>query len=242
MAFERGVSSLALLASIVDRPTDALAQVTATPQRRWLLPTFLIILSIAVYLAFAAPYLQKATLEAARLQLNTMPADQAAAAEQQMARFTSLPMITGSTAVTALIGTLISWLVAAALLYFTTLISGEDITFGQMFSLAPWLWLPYALQGFVQAAWVAVQRGLILAPGLSGLVTTGNLVEDSRNLTFALLSRIDLFALWHVVLVYAGLRGLTRMGATKAVVLTVIYAALSLAVHLAPTLIARAFA
>jgi hypothetical protein len=215
--------------------------VAETPRWRWVWPTLLSIASIVVYLALAAPYLQKAAQQAAMQQLNTLPAEQAANAQEQITRFTSLPVVVGGAAVSAVIGLALSWLIAAAILYFGSLIAGEDLTFGQVFAITPWLWLPFALQGFVQAGWTTLRRELIMAPGLSGLVATGDQLEDARNLTFNLLSQVDLFAAWHVVLVYAGLRGLTRMGAAKAIWLTAVYAVLSLAVRLIPVLIGRAF-
>jgi hypothetical protein len=171
-----------------------------------------------------------------------MSAEQAIAAQEQMERFMTLPIIVGGSAINAVLGTGGGWLIAAAILYFGCLIAGEDLTFGRVFAITPWLWLPFALQGFVQAAWVGFTGALITTPGLSGLVATGNPLEDARNFDFALLSHVDLFALWHVVLVYAGLRGLTGMRAGKAIGLTAAYAALSLVVRLIPVLIGRAFA
>ncbi len=241
MQVESQASSLSLLVSVIDRPTEALARVAESPRWRWVWPTLLSIASIAVYLALAAPYLQKAAQQAAMQQLSTLPAEQAAAAQEQITRFTSLPVVVGGAAVSAVLGLALSWLIAAAILYFGSLIAGEDLNFGQMFAITPWLWLPFTLQGFVQAGWTALRRELLTTPGLSGLVATGNQMEDARSLMFNLLSHVDLFAAWHVVLVYAGLRGLTRMRATKAMWLTVIYAALSLAVRLIPVLIGRAF-
>ena len=242
MEAEARISSLSLLVSIIDRPAEALAQVARTPHLRWIWPTSLCMASIVAFLAVAAPHLVQMAREAAVLQLSFMSAEQAIAAQEQMERFMTLPMIAGGSAINSLLGTGVGWLIAAALLYFGCLIAGEDLTFGQVFAIMPWLWLPFALQGFVQAAWVGFTGTLITTPGLSGLVATGNPLEDARNLNFALLSRVDLFALWHVVLVYAGLRGLTEIGAGKAIGLTAIYAALSLVVHLIPVLIGRAFA
>ncbi len=238
---ERPARSFALLISIIDRPTETLAQVAATPRWRWVWPTLLIVISFAVYLAVAAPYIQEAAQKAIMLQLNTMPEEQAAAAKEQMMRFTSLPAVVGSTAISGLAGTIIGWFIAAGILYFGSLIASEDLEFGPVLAITPWLWLPFAIRNFVQAAWVAWRGALITTPGLSGLVATGNQLQDARNLAFALLGYVDLFSAWHLVLVYAGLRALTRMRANKAIVLTAVYAALSLAIRLIPVLIGRAF-
>jgi len=241
MEAERRSSSLSLLIDIIDRPTETLSQVAANPRWRWVWPTAINVLSIAVYLALAAPYLQEAARKAAMLQLSSMPAEQAAAAQEQIMRFTSMPVIVGSSAVTALVSMALGWVLAAGILYFGSLIAGEDLHFGSVFAIMPWAWLPFALRSFVQGAWIAWQGRLITTPGLSGLVATGDQMQDARNLVFTLLSQIDLFAAWHLVLIYAGLRGLTRMRPSKAAWLTATYAAISLAVRLVPALIGRAF-
>ncbi|HEY65459.1 MAG TPA: hypothetical protein G4O02_12910 [Caldilineae bacterium] len=235
------VRSLPLLVGIVDRPAETLSQVARSPRWRWLWPTALLVASIVIYFAVAAPYLQQEARRAAALQLEALPADQMAAAQASMERFMSLPFILVSSILSALAGTVISWVIAAGILYFSSLLAGEDLDFGRTFAIIPWTWLPFALRGFVQAAWVAWRGELIAAPGLSGLVATGDRLQDARSLSFALLSQIDLFALWHLILIYAGLRGLARMRAGKAAWLTAAYAVINLAVRLIPVLIGRAF-
>ena len=233
--------SLMLLVGIIDRPRETLARVAASPRWRWVWPAALLAISLAVYLALAAPHLQAFARRAAMLQLGAMPAEQAAAAQAQMERFTALPVVIGNVVISALLGTLIGWVMAAGILYFSALLAGEDLEFGPVFAITPWLWLPFAARNLAQAAWIAWRGELVTAPGLSGLVATGDFLRDARSPVFALLSQVDLFAAWHLVLVYAGLRALTPMRAGKAATLTAIYAVISLAVRLIPALIGRAF-
>jgi hypothetical protein len=80
----------------------------------------------------------------------------------------------------------------------------------------------------VQAAVVAAQRSLIVNQGLSYLVSVGDPLKDARNVAYVLLSQVDLFSLWHLVLVYAASRALFRFGRNKAVLVTALYAAINL--------------
>ncbi|MCD6290053.1 MAG: YIP1 family protein [Anaerolineae bacterium] len=233
--------SLSLLIGIIDQPIRTLARVAESPRWRWVWPTLLMLFSIAVYLGVAVPYLQQEARKAAMLQLANMPSAQAATAQARVEQFTRLSFIVGSAAFSSIIGMLVGWVVAAGILYFSSLMAGEDLNFSSVFAIMPWLWIPFALRNVVQAVWVAWHKGLITAPGLSWLVATGDEIKDARNLTFSLLSQMDFFAAWHIVLVYAGLRAITRMNARKAFRLTSTYVVLSLGVRLLPTLIGRAF-
>jgi hypothetical protein len=86
--------------------------------------------------------------------------------------------------------------------------------------------------GFTLAAGRAIQY-----PGLSALVATGDLMKDGRNPLLTLLAGIDLFWLWHLLLVVVGLSVVARFGRAKATVLTLVYAALALALAVLPTLL-----
>lgn len=241
MAVQTSRSSLALLVSLVDRPSETLAEVAQNPRLRWVWPTILNLASIGLYMGLAAPYLVDAARKAMLLQISQMPPSQAEVVQAQMERFTSLPFVVGSGTISAVLGLFVAWVLAAAILYFGCLIAGEDLTFNTVMALVPWTWMPFALRGMVQAAWTAMRRELIQTPGLSALVSSGNPMADARNPMFAVLSQVDLFALWHLILIYAALRAATRMRTNKAAWLVGVYAVLSVLARLIPVMIGRAF-
>jgi hypothetical protein len=116
----------------------------------------------------------------------------------------------------------------AGILYFLSLVSGGEGEFGPTLGATLWAWTPFGLRPLVQAAVVAAQRGLIVNQGLSYLVSVGDPLKDARNVAYVLLSQVDLFSLWHLVLVYAASRALFRFGRNKAVLVTALYAAINL--------------
>jgi hypothetical protein len=77
---------------------------------------------------------------------------------------------------------------------------------------------------------------MIHYPGLSFLVGTGDFLQDTQNPLYVLLSQLDLFWLWQVLLLVIGLAVAARLGKGKAVVLVLVYSALSLGISVLPTL------
>ena len=97
-------NSWALLAGIVDRPSATLAEITAHPRWRWVLPVTLAILATVASAIVTAPYLAaEAKLQMAAV-LNRMPAEQLAQMPKQMATLQT-PLFVGASA--ALTGILV---------------------------------------------------------------------------------------------------------------------------------------
>ena len=62
-------------------------------------------------------------------------------------------------------------------------------------------------------------------------------MQDTGNPLFVLLSGIDLFWLWHLLLVVLGVSVVARFSRGKSLPLTLLYAALSLGMTVLPTLL-----
>jgi hypothetical protein len=78
---------------------------------------------------------------------------------------------------------------------------------------------------------------MIEQPGLSFLVATGDVLQDARNPFYLVLGRLDIFWLWHLLLVVLGLSVAARMGRGKSLLLTLLYAVLTLGLTVLPTVI-----
>ena len=111
--------------------------------------------------------------------------------------------------------------------------------FKGLFATLPWTWLPFGLRHIVQTGWMLYRNRLVANPGLSYFVSTGKPTEDAANVLFNVLGHVDLFAVWHLVLIYVVLRVVPRFGKAKALVLVSLYAALNLGLRLLPTLLGR---
>jgi hypothetical protein len=223
---------------LIDRPV-ATFQAIAT-QSNWLMwaaPLLVLIVSLAVLVIVQTPYALVVARQQAETQLATLPEAQAQAARTGLEMTMSLPFMLATGLGFGALALIIATLAQATLLYFTALISGGETTFGAVFRMSAWSRLPMALAALAQAGFIAVTGRLIQYPGLSFPVASGDLMQDARNPVFVLLSGLDLFWLWHLLLVGLGLAVVARIGRGKAFLLTLVYAALFLGFTVLPTLL-----
>ena len=228
-----------LLFGIVDRPTATFVAVLARRKWwMWAIPLLVILLCMAVMIVARAPYDVELARQQMQRQLDSMPADQAQAVRAGgMETFTSLPFILATGLGVGAVALIIGVVAQAAVLYFGSLVAGGEVNFGQVFTMSVWTRLPSAVNSLTLAGFTLIAGRTVRYAGLSALVAVGDLMKDGRNPMVALLGQIDLFWLWHLLLVGLGLSVVARFSRLKALVLTLIYAVLSLAVVVLPTLL-----
>jgi hypothetical protein len=228
----------ALLVGIVDRPAVTIQGVLARRDvLTWLVPLLVLLFCLVPMVVVEAPYNVEIAQQQVRRQLEQMPEQQQKEASAQIETFTSAPFLVASGLVTGAIMLLIGMLAQSGLLYLGGLVAGGHVVFGHMFRVSVWSRLPYAINYLALAGFTAAAGHMVRYPGLSTLVATGNLLQDAKDPRFALLSGIDLFWLWHLVLVAVGLAAGVRLGRAGAIALTLVYAALSAAVTTLPTML-----
>ncbi len=227
-----------LLFGIIDRPTTTFKAVLARRKWwMWVVPLLVLLLCMAAMMVVRTPYDTELARQEVERQLASMPAEQAEAARAQMETFMSLPFRLATGLITVIILLLIGLVAQAAILYFGALVAGGEVDFGPVFTMSVWTRLPMAIYFLVQAGFMLVAKRAIQASGLSALVATGDLLKDARNPMFTLLGRLDPFWLWHLLLVVLGLAVVARFSHKKSLLLTIVYAALSLAVTVIPSLL-----
>lgn len=227
-----------LLFGIIDQPVATFrAVVTQSWWWMWATPLLVLILSLAILLIVQTPYTLELARQQVESQLATVPEDQVEAARAGMEMTLSLPFMLATGLGFGTVALVVATLAQATFLYFAALISGGETTFGAMFRMSVWSRLPLAMGALVQAAFIAFAGRLIQYPGLSFFVATGDLLQDARNPLFVLLSGLDLFWLWHLLLVVLGLAVAARFGRGKSLALTLLYAVLSLGITVLPTLL-----
>jgi hypothetical protein len=164
--------------------------------------------------------------------------EEAEGVERSLQTFTS-PLFIGATGIAlGTLGLILTWLFRGALLFFIGYLFGTEKRYIQMVSLVLWSWWPFALRDLVNAIFVLVNGQLVANRGLSFLVASGDQVQDAGNLLYGLLSQVDLFLVWHLLLVGVGLAVSTRASRAKTAIGTVAYWVLTALVGLAPTLLA----
>lgn len=227
------------LFGIIDQPVATFTAVLA--HRRWIrwgIPLLVLIVTFAAVSVAQIPYVLDLARSQAEQQLATLPPDQADAARATMEFTLSLPFMLATTLGFGLLFMIFGLLAQCAFLYFGSFIfGGDDITFSAMFTVNTWARIPMAIGALVQAVFVTMSHGVIRYPGLAFLVANGDPMVDAANPLVPLLSGIDLFWLWSLLLVVLGVSVAARISRGQALILTLVYAAIAVGLTVLPSLI-----
>jgi hypothetical protein len=238
---ERRPNAFRLLIDLIDRPGRTIATIAVQPRWAWVLPVVVTIAFAVVAIVVTLPYATASPQGEIQRQLAALPAQQAEMVTAQLDRLQQPAVMLSIGIGSRLLWMLISWLFAAVILYFCILLFGADVGFGGLIAAVLWTWLPLSLRDIVQSAYVFVRGQPIANQGLSYVVSTGIPANDATNYIYAVLAQVDLFALWHVILVLALLITVARFSKGKAFFLALVYAALNLGLRLIPALLGRSF-
>ena len=235
------VSPFHNLVDLIAAPATALRRIATVQARSWWFPALLAVAGGLLYLAVTLDDIAAETARQMQMQLSSMPAAQVETAQPLLERFSSPAFLFASGAVALLVGLVASWLLAAGLLYFGAAILGTSLPFSRWWTPVVWTWVPFALRGFVQAAWSLVNGTVIHYTGFSYLVASGDRMADASNPLFVLAAQVDLWALWHGVLIFVLLRTMARLRRGSAAFLTLFYAVVALGLRVIPALMGGLF-
>ncbi len=208
------------------KPRQAMTEIAADERQVWLLPLLLLTVLVIASALVAGPLRQQAAQNApAELPENF----QYMSPEQQEQYLQAQQSRNGPTttvlfpAIGALVGLWVSWLLLGSILHLVLTLLGSRSTSRAAYNLAAWANLPYAIRALVQIVAMLATRQLINSPGLSGFVA----VDTGQAALFArvLLSMVDLYLIWQVVLLLLGTfsnSGLSRKKALSGVLITVL--------------------
>lgn len=235
------VGILRLLLGMVIRPDRTLSYIREHSKWLWLVPAILAIIIFIIKGIVTAPIAAKFAAEQMQKQLANIRPEQLAQMPSMVTKGPSPTFIALTTIGGRLLALAISWLFQAGVLHFVCLPLGSQGRFLQMFSVVAWAWLPYFVRDVFQTAYTTLTHKLITHSGLSSLVATGDPLRDSTNLVYALLSRIDLFLFWNLLLLIIGVAVVSGFSRRKAVVVSLGYWALTTGLSLIPVLIGGLF-
>lgn len=231
--------SILLLFGIIDRPRATLASVFAHPRWKWLWPLTLCLAAMIFMLWATADELsvltarqQAAVLQDLQGQLQDMTLAQQQQLHDQMTRFSTPPMLVLIGSLTNTISLLLGWLIGAAIVYFGLTIGGTELRFPPLLAAFSWTWLPFAFRDLFSAVWNLITGVFIVNPGLSYFVSTGDNLADQANPLWLLAGQMDLFWLWHLVLIYALVKAVRPQRSAWG--MTFLYALLYLVVRVGP--------
>ena len=209
------------LRDILLRPRRVFQEMTSESRATWLTP-MLVLTVAAILVVVVAGYLKTRAAMMGEVQLprdwqywtpemqeNYMQAQQAT---QGPVFLYIMPMV-GS-----LTGLWLGWLLLAALLHFGSTLLGGRGSMQSALNIVAWASLPFALRDILRVVFMLIAGHAITSPGLSGFITTPGFLAQ-------LLTRIDVFFLWQIVLLAIGFGvtdGLSRGKAVAGVLVVVL--------------------
>jgi Yip1 domain. len=111
----------------------------------------------------------------------------------------------------------VGWVVLGGLLHLGSTLLGGRGSMQSALSITAWAFLPFALRDILRVFYMLIEKHAINSPGLSGFGTSVFMVE--------VLSHIDIFLIWSLVLLMVGFAvvdGLTRGKAVLGVLLVIL--------------------
>ena len=139
--------------------------------------------------------------------------------------------------VIAAAGILLGWLLRAALLHLSSMALGGRQSFGSVYRASAWASFPLLLRSAVQLLYALVGGGMIADEGLSGLLAAApaadGVVQAGLSIPAILLSRVDLYTIWYVILLGVAVAAAGKLSRGKAVAVVVVYVVLALLTALA---------
>jgi hypothetical protein len=118
----------------------------------------------------------------------------------------------------SLTGLWLGWLLLAALLHFGSTLLGGRGSMQSALNIGAWASLPFAVRDILRVIFMLAAGHAITSPGLSGFTSTPGFVAQ-------LLTRVDIFLIWHVILLVIGFAltdGLPRGKAVTGVLVVVL--------------------
>ncbi|PWH12234.1 MAG: hypothetical protein DDG60_14425 [Anaerolineae bacterium] len=118
-----------------------------------------------------------------------------------------IPMVLG------LVGLWLGWLILSGLLHLASTLLGGRGAMGMALNVTAWASLPFALRDLLRVVFMLVVGRTISSPGLSGFVQA----TDTGTVFLAqVLSNVDVFFIWHLILLTFGFRRLDSLSTLKA--------------------------
>lgn len=205
------------------RPRQVFAKIAAQSSGVWLTPILILTLTALLQVIMAGTIKQTA---AATGSFTPPPGYEWYTPEQQAQMQQALAATSGPVfiyvfpALTAVFKVWMGWLLVGGLLHLVlTLLGGRGGT-GAAMNLVAWAGLPLAIRDLVRFGAMLTTRKLISAPGLSGFVPSG--AEGLSLFLAGLLAMVDIYLIWHLVLMIVGVRAGNGLSAGKAVLGVVI--------------------
>jgi hypothetical protein len=206
------------LLKIFLRPKQTLTQIIAADRAVWF-PALFVISLAAIALVVANGIIRQ------RIGLDNpaqLPEYFQYYTPEQQEQFMQALQATSGTAfifvlpvIAALVKVWLGWLLVGSMVYLALTAIGSGAKSGTALNMVAWASLPFVLRDLVRAGAVFFGSRLIQAQGLAGFTPAGT--GNGSLFLSALLALIDIYWIWHVVLVILGAKAAGKASPAKTV-------------------------
>ncbi len=202
-------------------PRQTFGQIAAQSRSVWQTPILLLMLTAAARVLVSGWIQQGIMLSTGPL----LPPDFQYYSPEQQAQFMQAAQTTSGPVfiyvfplIAALFGIWIGWILVSGLLHLITTLSGGRGEMSLTLNIVAWASLPFAVRDIIRAASMLAAHQLIEHPGLSGFVPTG----DATAYLVAFSSLVDIYLIWHMILLVIGVRAGMGVSLPKAIITVVL--------------------
>lgn len=139
------------------------------------------------------------------------------------------------------LGQIINWLFIALVYWGLLFIFRNKTKYSKILSIVVISSVPILISNLANLFYTLFTGKMITNPGLSGLVASGNVFADSSNLLYIILSRVDIFILWGLILLIIGIAISCKMKVWKSISIVLIVYILSIIVVITTSSISMMF-
>jgi hypothetical protein len=126
------------------------------------------------------------------------------------------------------LGQIISWLFIALIYWGLLFIFRNKTKYSKILTIVVISAVPVLVSNLVNLFYTLFTGKMIIHQGLSGLVASGNVFAYSSNLLYMILSRVDIFILWSLILLIIGIAISCKMKVWKSISIVLIVYILSI--------------
>ena len=233
------MSQARILPDLIDRPAAAMRAIVDRPKSWWWAAAILVIILVA-HSVVTAPYYAEIASEAQAAMLERVTAqlseEQLEAVQAQLDGAQARSGLV-RTAITAVGGAFLGWLLWAGGAYLGGLFGGGRGHFASMWAVTVWSQLPRGVGYLVTMAYTWIHQAVPAHEGLGYLVASGDTLAHASDPAYIVLSAITPATLWSLLLLIVGTRIALNLSRTAATVVVIILWALALAMRLVPAML-----
>ncbi len=221
---------------VLFKPRQTLKAIAEKNHSVWLAPLLLLMVSALVLVLVSAPVINQSAGPV------EMPPDFEYFSPEQQEQFLQAVDM-GSSPVNTIVfplllryaGIWISWFLLGSILHLSLTLNGSRSSNRSALNLVAWASIPFVIRDIVQIIAILTTKQLILKPGLSGFVADGAL--GLMAFVTALLTFVDLYLIWQIVLLVIGARQISGLKSGKALLAVLIAVVVFLSLKALPAFV-----